>query len=235
MSSSLWLFPHRFGRHVLRPSSSVCRTLEPTWNFELRLLLNPLLSPVLIPLAITEYKCYVFLYCYSPAVRIEPATSWWLSSRKLREPTPITVMLCVCVGSRVRQTHEEGRRTYRPKRSGNNNKDEENCPKSLNDMNFNQLYINQYFESSFAIHQMSCWFLSSKIQQVSSSGNFSQISFNDLIEKLFCYSQHLVENETIVHHLVILAECDLPLSWRNPSFILLMSAGYFLWISLCSG
>ena len=28
-------------------------------------------------------------------------------------------------GSRVRQTPEEGRRTYRPKRYGNNNKDED--------------------------------------------------------------------------------------------------------------
>ena len=36
-------------------------------------------------------------------------------------------------GSRVRQTHEEGRRTYRPKRCGNNNKDENNSPKNLND------------------------------------------------------------------------------------------------------
>ncbi len=38
-------------------------------------------------------------------------------------------------GSRVRQTPEEGRRTYRPKRCGNNNKDEDNCPKTLNDKN----------------------------------------------------------------------------------------------------
>ena len=38
-------------------------------------------------------------------------------------------------GSRVRQTPEEGRRTYRPKRCGNNNKDEDNSPKSLNDKN----------------------------------------------------------------------------------------------------
>ena len=37
------------------------------------------------------------------------------------------------VGSRVRQTPEEDRRTYRPKRCGNNNKDEENSPKTLND------------------------------------------------------------------------------------------------------
>ena len=36
-------------------------------------------------------------------------------------------------GSRVRQTPEEGRRTYRPKRCRNNNKDEDNSPKTLND------------------------------------------------------------------------------------------------------
>ena len=38
-------------------------------------------------------------------------------------------------GSRVRQTPEEGRRTYRPKRCGNNNKNEDNSPKTLNDKN----------------------------------------------------------------------------------------------------
>ena len=38
-------------------------------------------------------------------------------------------------GSRVRQTPEEGRRTYRPKRCGNNNKDEDNSPTTLNDKN----------------------------------------------------------------------------------------------------
>ena len=36
-------------------------------------------------------------------------------------------------GSRVRQTPEEGRRRYRPKRCGNNNKDEDNSQKTLND------------------------------------------------------------------------------------------------------
>ena len=36
-------------------------------------------------------------------------------------------------GSRVRQTREEGRRTYRSKRCGNNNKD--NSPKTLNEKN----------------------------------------------------------------------------------------------------
>ena len=36
--------------------------------------------------------------------------------------------------SRVRQTPEE-QRTYQPKRRGNNNKDEDNSPKTLNDKN----------------------------------------------------------------------------------------------------
>ena len=40
-----------------------------------------------------------------------------------------------CEGSWVRQTPEVGRRTYRPKRCGNNNKDEDNSPKNLNDKN----------------------------------------------------------------------------------------------------
>ena len=40
-----------------------------------------------------------------------------------------------CEGSRVRQTPEEGRRTYRPKCCENNNKDEDNSPKTLNDKN----------------------------------------------------------------------------------------------------
>ena len=38
-------------------------------------------------------------------------------------------------GFRVRQTPEEGRRTYRLKCCGNSNKDEDNSPKTLNDKN----------------------------------------------------------------------------------------------------
>ena len=38
-------------------------------------------------------------------------------------------------GSRVRQTPEEGWRIYRPKRCRNNNKDEDNSPKTLKDKN----------------------------------------------------------------------------------------------------
>ena len=37
------------------------------------------------------------------------------------------------VGSRVRQTPAEGRKTYLPKRCANNNKDEDNSPKNIND------------------------------------------------------------------------------------------------------
>ena len=57
LSSSLLLFSKRFSRYVLRPSSGVCRTQESSRNFELRPLLNPRGSPVLISLAITGYKC----------------------------------------------------------------------------------------------------------------------------------------------------------------------------------
>ena len=38
-------------------------------------------------------------------------------------------------GTRVRQTPEEGRTTYQPKRCGNNNKNEDNSSKSLNEVN----------------------------------------------------------------------------------------------------
>ena len=60
-------------------------------------------------------------------------------------------------GSRVRQTPEEGRRTYRPKRCGNNNKYEDNSPKNFNDKNqqassqkFRQLTSNSLQHYSFA-------------------------------------------------------------------------------------
>ena len=45
-------------RSICPPASSgICRTQEPSRNFELRPLLNPRGSSVLIPLAITRYKC----------------------------------------------------------------------------------------------------------------------------------------------------------------------------------
>ena len=48
------------------------------------------------------------------------------------------------VGSRVRQTPEEGRNTYRLKRCGNNYKDEDNSPITLNDKNYQ--YSSQKFK-----------------------------------------------------------------------------------------
>ena len=42
-------------------------------------------------------------------------------------------------GSQVQQTPEEDRRTYQPKRCGNNNKDEDNSLKTLNDKNHQAL------------------------------------------------------------------------------------------------
>ena len=39
------------------------------------------------------------------------------------------------VGSRVRQTPEEGQKTYQLECCGNNNKDEDNSPRILNDKN----------------------------------------------------------------------------------------------------
>ena len=52
------------------------------------------------------------------------------------------------VGSLVRQTPEEGRRTYRPKRCGNknNNNDKDNSRKTLNDKNLSSLNVG--FEST---------------------------------------------------------------------------------------
>ena len=50
-------------------------------------------------------------------------------------------------GSRVRQTPEEGQRTYWPK-CGNNKKDEDNSPKTLNDKN--QQASSQKFRQSIS-------------------------------------------------------------------------------------
>ena len=79
------------------------------------------------------------MYCYSIAVWRLHVQSWLQASKNigilntctrlwLRESEQVTLE-----SSRVRQTHEEGRRTYRPKRCRNNNKDEDNSPKTLND------------------------------------------------------------------------------------------------------
>ena len=88
LSSSLLLYSQLFVLYVLRPSSGICWTLEPTQEFEPCPLFNPRESPVLIPLNIIKFNGWVFLCCYSPAVRIEPAIV-------ALEPMPITITLCV--------------------------------------------------------------------------------------------------------------------------------------------
>ena len=50
-------------------------------------------------------------------------------------------------GFRVGQTPEEDRRIYRPKRCGNNNKDEDNSPKTHDDemiFSFHWIALNQF-------------------------------------------------------------------------------------------
>ena len=46
--------------------------------------------------------------------------------------------------SRVRQTPEEGRRTYQLKHCGNNNKDEDNNPKKFNDKKIIKLRLRNF-------------------------------------------------------------------------------------------
>ncbi len=62
-------------------------------------------------------------------------------------------------GSRVRQTPEEGRRTYRLKHCGNNNKDEDNSPKTLNDKNHQA--SSQKFRQQKKLSHKLCTFVSS--------------------------------------------------------------------------
>ena len=67
----------------------------------------------------------IFLFCYNRDVSITVLSEFLICfsySVTLEFPT-----------EKVWQTPEEGRKTYRPKRYGNNNKD--NSPKALNDRN----------------------------------------------------------------------------------------------------
>ena len=53
------------------------------------------------------------------------------------------------LGSPVQQTLKEGWRTYRPKRYGNNNKDEDNNPKTLNEEKLVVLQIHEKLKLKF--------------------------------------------------------------------------------------
>ena len=77
---------------TFRPSSGVFRTREPTQNFELRLLLNPQGSPVLILFARTGYKRKYSCIVNRPNSGLNLQTP---DDCRHREPTPIIVTLCV--------------------------------------------------------------------------------------------------------------------------------------------
>ena len=64
---------------------------------------------------------------------LNTCTRLWLTESE--QVTLVVSIKDVVRSSRVQQTLEEGRRTYRPKRCGNDNKDEDNSPKTLNDKN----------------------------------------------------------------------------------------------------
>ena len=62
-----------------------------------------------------------------------------MESEQVTPMDPIGCSSKFCVGFRVQQTPEEGRRTYQSKRCGNNNKDEDNSLKTLNNKNHQAL------------------------------------------------------------------------------------------------
>ena len=89
-------------------------------------------------------------------------------------------------GSQVRQTPEEGRRTYRPKRNGGNNKDEDNSLKTFNDKNhqaiskkFRQLI--KYISLDFIFTKTSVCFVDFKILN---SQNIGICSLYKYLERL---------------------------------------------------
>ena len=72
---------------------------------------------------LTLARITTIIYDFFTCAHIQISDFFFFRNSKFRE------------GSRVRQTPEEGQRTYWPKRCGNNNKDEDNCPKNLNNKN----------------------------------------------------------------------------------------------------
>ena len=78
---------------------------------------------------------------------LNTCTRLWLTESE--QATPVVSIKDIVRSSRVRQTAEEGQRTYQPKRCGN--EDEDNCPKSLmiknqqaSSQKFRQLKVNNY-------------------------------------------------------------------------------------------
>ena len=63
-----------------------------------------------------------------------------------------------CEGSRVRQLPEEGWRTYWPKHYGNNNKDEDNSPNTLNDKN-HQTFSQKFKQPNSNKFKIFVWYI----------------------------------------------------------------------------
>ena len=94
-----------------------------------------------------SYNRYSFLFL--PVIGIKPATSWWVHSELLYDPTPSTLRHVSLPGSRVRhQTSEEGRRAYRSKRFQSNNKDEVNSSNILSNKTYTGIEISISFRTS---------------------------------------------------------------------------------------
>ena len=81
----------------------------------------------------TETHTHTHIYIYVYILHVSPFIFTPINRHK-----KYIVYMCVCMrlGSQVRQTFEEGRRTYRSKRCGNNNKEEDNNSKTLNEKHF---------------------------------------------------------------------------------------------------
>ena len=105
LSSSLLLllFPQRFGRYVLRPSSGVCRT-RGTFA-ELRTTSFIETTGVACSDSVCHNRVQVLIIpvYYSPVVRIEPATFRWLSSLEAQGTNALILNTC----TRLWQTESE--------------------------------------------------------------------------------------------------------------------------------
>ena len=92
----------------------------------------------------------------------------------------------------VRQTPEEGRRTYRQKPCGNNNKDEDNSPKTLNNKN-HQASSQKFWQLIKVCYIRNFVSISSHIQSAYSSQELNHLNTEQApwyleIHKSSCYS-----------------------------------------------
>ena len=114
-------------------------------------------------------------------------------------------------GSQVWQTLEEGRRAYRPKHCGNNNKDEDNSSKTLDDkyhqassQKFRQLILpenttffsvnhfsNTKLSRFITLTQFLCWILLKSFLWITKSLKFMQVGMFYHLKKNFLYRKSL--------------------------------------------